>query len=46
MIQDLILMYEDWMWKYSQDRVELARQRLALHRKAMKEGTLSPYLAD
>jgi hypothetical protein len=37
------MIYEDWMWKYGFDRLELARLRLAAHRKAIAEGRNSPY---
>ena len=36
--------YEDWLWRGSPERLELARTRLALHKKALEEGQPGPYL--
>ena len=35
--------YDDFMWKYSDERKELAHGRLKAHELAMKEGRNSPY---
>lgn len=35
--------YDNFMYKYGPERLELARLRLAAHEKAMKEGYQSPY---
>ena len=35
--------YEDFMWKYGEERRLLAKGRLAAHEKAMAEGKNSPY---
>ena len=35
--------WEEAVWQSSPERLELAQKRLALHRKAMKEGLDSPY---
>lgn len=47
MIEDLKLRvqmwYEDFMFKYGPERLELARLRLAAHEVAMREGYDSPY---
>ena len=40
---DLQVWYDDFMWKYSEDRKELAHNRLKAHEQAMKEGKNSPY---
>ena len=32
-LQDLRVAYDDWPWKNSPERLELARTRLALHNK-------------
>ena len=36
--------YENWLWKNSPERLELARNRLALHKQAIAEGQPGPYL--
>lgn len=36
--------YEDWLWKNSPERLELARNRLRLHQQALEEGQPGPYL--
>tara|TARA_R110002050_G_scaffold150586_3_gene277417 strand:- start:313 stop:477 length:165 start_codon:yes stop_codon:yes gene_type:complete len=36
--------YEDWLWKNSTERLQLARNRLALHQRAIDEGQPGPYL--
>ena len=41
--EELQIEWEEWMWKNSPERKELARLRLAAHRLAMKEGRNSPY---
>jgi hypothetical protein len=43
-IQTLREAYEDWLWKYSDERRDFARIRLALHRQAMADGQPGPYL--
>ena len=43
-IESLRESYEDWLWKNSPERLALARNRLALHRRAIDEGHLGPYL--
>ena len=40
---NLQMWYEDFMWKYGEERKELASSRLAAHEQAMKEGRNSPY---
>ena len=35
--------YDDFMYRYGPERLELARNRLAAHELAMKEGYESPY---
>lgn len=35
--------YDEFMWKYSEDRMLLAKNRLEAHRVAMAEGKNSPY---
>ena len=35
--------YDDWLWKNSDDRKQLATARLAFHKEAIKNGTESPY---
>ena len=35
---------KDWLWKNSPERLALARNRLALHRRAIDEGHPGPYL--
>ena len=35
--------YEEWSWKISPERKELASERLAAHELALKEGRPSPY---
>jgi len=35
--------YDDFMFTYGPERVELAKVRLAAHQQAMKEGYESPY---
>ena len=40
---NLQMWYEDFMWKYGEERKELASGRLAAHEQAMKEGRNSPY---
>lgn len=35
--------YDEFMWKYSEDRMLLAKGRLKAHREAMAEGKNSPY---
>ena len=40
---DLQVWYDDFMWKNSPERKELAHHRLIAHEKAMKEGRNSPY---
>ena len=40
---NLQMWYEDFMWKYGEERKELATSRLAAHEQAMKEGKNSPY---
>ena len=40
---NLQMWYEDFMWKYGEERRELASSRLAAHEQAMKEGRNSPY---
>ena len=40
---NLQIWYDDFMWKYSQERIELAHNRLIAHQQAMKEGRNSPY---
>jgi hypothetical protein len=42
-LQELRMLYEDWLWKYGPDRLELARKRLAAHKQAIAEGRNSPY---
>ena len=46
-IQDLLIdfrvWYDDWLWKNSLERRELATKRVHAHEKAMKEGRNSPY---
>ena len=43
-LDDLREAYEDWLWKYGPERLELARTRLALHEQALEEGQPGPYL--
>ena len=43
-LDDLREAYEDWLWKNSPERLELARTRLALHQQALEEGKPGPYL--
>ena len=43
-IESLREAYEEWLWKYGPDRRDLARTRLALHRRAIDEGQPGPYL--
>jgi len=43
-IESLRESYEDWLWKNSPERLALAKNRLALHRRAIDEGHLGPYL--
>jgi hypothetical protein len=40
---DLQAWYDEFMWKNSPERKELAHNRLIAHEKAMKEGRNSPY---
>ena len=40
---NLQVWYDDFMWKYSEERKLLAHNRLIHHEKAMKEGRNSPY---
>ena len=42
--QSLSNAYEDWLWRNGTDRLDLARTRLALHKKAIAEGQPGPYL--
>ena len=44
MFESLREAYEDWLWKNSPERLQLARNRLALHRRAIDEGQPGPYL--
>ena len=37
------LKYDDFMWRYGEERVIFARKRLALHQQAMVEGRNSPF---
>ena len=39
----LQMWYEDFMWRYGPERLELAHNRLAAHEKAMAGGYESPY---
>ena len=41
--QELQIEWEEWVWKTSVERKELAHIRLAAHRLAMEEGRNSPY---
>ena len=43
-IKSLREAYEDWLWKNSPERLALAKNRLALHRRAIDEGHPGPYL--
>ena len=43
-LQDIRLAYEDWLWKNSPERLQLARTRLALHEEALAKGQPGPYL--
>ena len=50
MVGDITLIIEQWrdewellQWKSSDEYREMVQERLALHTKAMKEGTKSPY---
>ncbi len=43
-LQDLQIAYDEWLWKYSPERLELARTRLALHKEALAKGEPGPYL--
>ena len=50
MVGDITLIIERWrdewellQWKSSDEYREMVQERLALHTKAMKEGTKSPY---
>ena len=40
---DLQVWYDDWLWKNSPERRELATKRIYAHEKAMREGRNSPY---
>ena len=40
---NLQIWYDDFMWKYGEERKEFAHNRLAAHEQAMKEGRNSPY---
>ena len=42
-INELRFEWDEFIWKNSPERKELARLRLIAHRKAMKEGLPSPY---
>lgn len=41
--EDLRMDWEEWMWKCSPERKELAHLRITAHQLAMKEGRNSPY---
>jgi len=43
MIEDLQIEWEEFWWKYSLERKELAHLRITAHQLAMKEGRNSPY---
>ena len=40
---DFQIWYDDFIWKNSPERKELAHNRIIAHEKAMKEGRNSPY---
>lgn len=41
--EDLVIWYEDLMWKYGPERKLLVKNKLRLHAEAMKNGHNSPY---
>lgn len=43
MFNDIQDWWAEFRWKNSQERVDLARKRVAAHEKAMREGGDSPY---
>ena len=43
-ITDLQIEWEEFWWKLSNERRELASLRLAAHNLALKEGRVSPYV--
>ena len=40
---NLQIWYDDFLWKYGPERIELAHNRIKAHELAMKEGRNSPY---
>ena len=40
---DITMWWEDFVFKYGPERIELARARLSAHESAMAEGYQSPY---
>ena len=44
---DLQIAYEDFMWKYGEERILLARNRLKVHEKNMRgECPVNPYFDE
>ena len=44
---DLQIAYEDFMWKYGEERRSLARNRLKVHKKNMRgECPVNPYFDE
>lgn len=43
-IEDLRMQWDEMMWKFSDERKELASLRLAAHNLSLKEGRVSPYI--
>ena len=43
LLLNLQVWWDDFMWRHGPERLEFARNRLAAHEAAMKDGRNSPY---